>query len=213
MIKFRAWFPKSTPNSNGDYMIYSAGVCSKSPRKERLLSSKDDMSPSRFWANVLGFTSPVTVMQFTGAHDKNGREVYDQDIIDDGSGALMLVYWSDEHFGFYKRPLEDDHDSNRSGIQYMRFWEVVGNTHTTKDGVANLEVDLGNNAYEMTVALETAVLSGDKHAVEFLVNELNERPQWIERGALNMNGRLVELEAPKRVFNYLAACAGEYLAK
>ena len=45
-----------------------------------------------FWQ---GNTTPVradSVAQFTGIHDKNGKEIYEGDIVTDGVGKYKIVY-------------------------------------------------------------------------------------------------------------------------
>lgn len=59
----------------------------------------------------------------TGEHDKNGRLIFEGDVIRDGGGDLWVVYWC--HYGLWKRPIDDNTDNNRSGLHSLRFYEVV----------------------------------------------------------------------------------------
>jgi hypothetical protein len=84
-IKFRAWLRgKMThgcvqwhPAKNGEWLV---------PLEDGNLVTKD-----------------ATPMQYTGLKDKNGKEIYDGDIVKvSGFSELMEVYFKDGYFGWGK---------------------------------------------------------------------------------------------------------------
>lgn len=75
---------------------------------------------------------PETVGQFTGLHDKNGKEGYWQDISTDEEGDKYIIDWDDKKGVYYLRgiglncfgvPTED------LELEVIKEQEIIGNIH------------------------------------------------------------------------------------
>ena len=101
-IKFRAW--------DGNRYISHDSLC----------------CPSYSLGEIL-YGSGFIVEQFTGLHDKNGKEIYEGDIVRDyDEGFLYKVMFCEYHarFMFYDY-LNDDYYDNQDIAEH----EVIGNIH------------------------------------------------------------------------------------
>lgn len=74
----------------------------------------------------------VLLMQYTGAKDKNGVEIYEGDIIRHQSGKYgtdFEIKWSPILCGFTAMQIESGHPSPQLNQGTMCYFEVVGNIY------------------------------------------------------------------------------------
>ena len=102
-IKFRAWEEASKRMSYGERENF------------------DDMIGWRFH-HFEDDEASVILEQFTGLHDKNGREIYEGDILKGSTPLCYPVIWENEYSRFRAT-------RKTSYIEYPMCSEVIGNIH------------------------------------------------------------------------------------
>ena len=76
----------------------------------------------------INLVEPKTIGQFTGLEDKNGREIYEGDIVGD-SNESYIVHYNTKTLSF---DLKDFDELNQCPLYYFSKCKVIGNIHEKK---------------------------------------------------------------------------------
>ena len=100
-------------------------------------------------------TDNAKLMQFTGLHDKNGKEIYEGDIVKINAHSYDFGFEKDRIgeirfiegcFGFYKQLSEKEYLFNELSTEFgygeLEYYEVIGNIYENPEllkGADNIE--------------------------------------------------------------------------
>lgn len=109
-IKFRAW------DESQNYMAYQG---------------TSDLESIQSFMHHFG---DKTLMQFTGLHDKNGKEIYEGDVLNFGNNNHVEVKFENGAFTVFSEPLGWDFDSEDIPILTdFKYCEIIGNIFENAD--------------------------------------------------------------------------------
>lgn len=139
-IKFRAWVKADSFNEGGMYTGFSFGdiYSGYDEANTRCTDGKTWQEPK--WSNA-------TIMQYTGLKDKNGKEIYEGDIV--------LDQWTHYDTKFKRHEVRfGQHETSRDYYASTAYgWFIRGKGSLTSDLAIQIEV-IGN-IYENPELLES----------------------------------------------------------
>ncbi|MBO3090839.1 hypothetical protein J5F27_02760 [Schleiferilactobacillus harbinensis] len=112
-IKFRGWRRK--------YQCWEYGYLIECPAPEL----NEIVEVTKYGGRIIAAVERDSVGQFTGLHDKDGREIYEGDIVKNENGVLQVVEFHDGSFTLG--------DYYFGSIGAGRVLEVIGNIYENPD--------------------------------------------------------------------------------
>jgi uncharacterized phage protein (TIGR01671 family) len=136
-IKFRAWvkdwserISEDEPNKiNGMYVV--RGLWQSNTFKQYVDLNGYKYGDVELWGFKSSVqTDKVYLMQYTGLKDKNGKEIYEGDVVDNGNGPVE-VFYNENYQAFWVRfQSEKTEEQFYSSLSdYDDEFEIIGNIY------------------------------------------------------------------------------------
>jgi hypothetical protein len=97
--------------------------------KDQMVEIVDD--DGNVWEHELS-SDEIALMQYVGSKDRNGREIYEGDIVrhhHNKNKTNYVVEWSDASFGFIATPIKENPGRPHLNQATMLSYEIVGNIY------------------------------------------------------------------------------------
>lgn len=110
-------------------------ICGEDIHDEISFSSEDNKAYYYNLQNGCGSlteNSSYILMQYTGLHDKNGKEIYEGDIVKDAWGINMLVKYINTGFYLCRKNTNGEY-SKISNWRNLQTKEVIGNIYNNPE--------------------------------------------------------------------------------
>ena len=132
-IKFRAYIKK---DYNPELVGKILEVSSLHLKKNKAIIGYS-ISNSNYGNHSFNYED-IELMQYTGLKDKNGKEIYERDIVKINDEIIAKVIWDNDYLGYFLYANEENSiDSFENGEQPLYdYWgsiEVIGNIYDNSE--------------------------------------------------------------------------------